>query len=190
MPELAEWDSFYLIVGSAAGALIGLQFVVMTLIAARPTQAPPEVGAAFSTPTVIHFGAVFFLSAIIRAPWRTLTPADYSWAATGVIGAIYAVVVARRMRSQSVYDPVFEDWLFHAILPFVAYAILVVSAFTAYSDERDTLFAVGFSLLLLLLIGLHNAWDAVTYTVFTMPTQTEESPREDEQQEGGNSESR
>lgn len=36
MSELTEWGSFYLIVGSAAGALIGLQFVVMTLIAERP----------------------------------------------------------------------------------------------------------------------------------------------------------
>ena len=32
MHELAKWDGFYVIVGSAAGALIGLQFVVMTLI--------------------------------------------------------------------------------------------------------------------------------------------------------------
>jgi len=32
MTEFAEWESFYLIVGGAAGALIGLQFVVMTLI--------------------------------------------------------------------------------------------------------------------------------------------------------------
>ena len=27
--ELAGWDSFYVIIGSAAGALIGLQFVVI-----------------------------------------------------------------------------------------------------------------------------------------------------------------
>ena len=33
MAELAGWDSLYVIVGSAAGALIGLQFVVMTLVA-------------------------------------------------------------------------------------------------------------------------------------------------------------
>jgi hypothetical protein len=44
--ELAEWNSFYVIVGSSAGALIGLQFVVMALIAETPhalmrKQAPP-----------------------------------------------------------------------------------------------------------------------------------------------------
>ena len=36
MSQFVEWESFYLIVGSAAGALIGLQFVVITLIAERP----------------------------------------------------------------------------------------------------------------------------------------------------------
>jgi hypothetical protein len=50
MPELAAWDSFYVIVGSAAGALIGLQFVVMTLIAERPSIRTAEAGAAFATP--------------------------------------------------------------------------------------------------------------------------------------------
>ena len=36
MTELAEWESFYIIVGPSAGALIGLQFVVLTLIGERP----------------------------------------------------------------------------------------------------------------------------------------------------------
>ena len=36
MAEFREWDSFYVILGGAAAALIGLQFVVLTLIAERP----------------------------------------------------------------------------------------------------------------------------------------------------------
>ena len=38
MLELKEWDSFCVIVGSAAAALIGLQFVVVTLIAEKPAR--------------------------------------------------------------------------------------------------------------------------------------------------------
>ena len=33
--ELAKWDSFCIILGSAAGALVGLQFVVLTLVTLR-----------------------------------------------------------------------------------------------------------------------------------------------------------
>ena len=36
MAALNGWENFYVIVGSSAGALIGLQFVVMTLIANMP----------------------------------------------------------------------------------------------------------------------------------------------------------
>src|SRR5215469_17759991 len=64
MADLAAWDSFYVIVGSAAGALIGLQFVVVTLIAQRPIRASPEGSAAFGTPTVVHFGAALLLAAL------------------------------------------------------------------------------------------------------------------------------
>jgi hypothetical protein len=60
MSELAKWSNFYVIVGSAAGALIGLQFVVLTLIANRPHHASEEAGAAFGSPTVVHFGVVLF----------------------------------------------------------------------------------------------------------------------------------
>jgi len=68
-PEFTEWDSFYVIVGSAAGGLIGLQFVVMTLLADRPPQRAEEAAPAFATPTIVHFGTVLFLAAILRAPW-------------------------------------------------------------------------------------------------------------------------
>jgi len=51
------------IVGSAAGALIGLQFVVMPLIAARPPQQACAAGADYATPTVVHFSVVLPLAA-------------------------------------------------------------------------------------------------------------------------------
>ena len=54
MVQLKEWENFYVIVASAAGALIGLQFAVMTLIAERPPARAAETGAAFATPTIVH----------------------------------------------------------------------------------------------------------------------------------------
>ncbi|HEX9340909.1 MAG TPA: hypothetical protein VF992_07055 [Thermoplasmata archaeon] len=161
------WENFYVIVGSSAGALIGLQFVVITLIAARPpARGDAQAGGAFATPSVVHFGVVLLLSAIVSAPWDGIAPAAVLWGFVGVGGAVYAVVVARRMRVQSAYQPVFEDWLFHGLLPFAAYAVLVMSAFAAYAYASPALFLVGAAALLLLFVGIHNAWDAVTYQVF------------------------
>ena len=128
MSDLAAWDSFYVIVGSAAGALIGLQFVVVTLIAQRPTRAAPEASAAFGTPTIVHFGAALLLSALVRVPWQSIAVPAILWAAIGLCGAIYSLNVIRRMQIQGVYEPEFEDWLFHVVLPVAAYAILALSA--------------------------------------------------------------
>ena len=151
--------------GAAAGALIGLQFVVITLIAERPPLHAADAGAAFATPTVVHFGAALLLSALVRAPWHSIAPAAALWGLVGLSGAVYSVVVARRMRVQGAYRPEFEDWLFHALLPLATYALLALSALAAPSHAGEALFGVGTATLLLLFIGIHNAWDAVAYHV-------------------------
>jgi hypothetical protein len=166
MPELAEWESFYVIVGSGAAALIGLQFVIMTLIAERPQLGAPEAGAAFATPTIVHFGTVLLLAAVLRVPWQGVTAVSALWGLVGLSGTAYAVVVARRMRRQTAYRPDVEDWLFHALLPLAAYAVLVLSALAAHSHAHEALLGVGAAVLMLLFIGIHNTWDAVSYHVF------------------------
>ena len=175
MPAIAEWENFYVIVGSAAGALIGLQFVVMTLIATRPVGPGRSEGAdAFATPTIVHFATVLLLSAIACAPWQTHLGAAICFRGLGLLGVLYELVVTRRMRTQNVYKPVFEDWAFHAVLPIAAYATLAASAWLSVLDPRNAMFGVGAAALLLLFIGIHNAWDAVTYHIFVGKDEREE----------------
>ena len=167
MTVLAGWTNFYVIVGSSAGALIGLQFVVMSLIASMPNvRANAQAGQAFATPTIIHFGAALLLSAILNAPWQTFSGAATLWGLLGLTGVAYTMLITRRMRVQTAYRPEFEDWLFHVLLPFAAYITLAGAACAAPFYIREALFAVGAAALLLLFVGIHNAWDAVTYHVF------------------------
>jgi F0F1-type ATP synthase assembly protein I len=167
MNVLSGWENFYVIVGSSAGALIGLQFVVFTLIA-DVVQGPEaaKAGEAFGTPTVVHFGATLLLAAIASAPFRSVATAAIVLGLLGVIGIVYEMVVLRRMRQQKAYDPEGEDWLFHGFLPLAAYLILAGSAYAAWARHPDALFGVASSALLLLFVGIHNAWDAVTYHVY------------------------
>ena len=166
MAEFVAWNSFYVIVGAAAGALIGLQFVVMTLIADRPALRAAEAGAAFATPTIVHFGVVLLLAAVVSVPWHGIGTVSVVWGVVGLSGIVYAVVVTRRLRVQTTYQPVLEDWLFHVLLPCAAYAMLAGAAYVAHSHARPALFVVGAATLLLLFVGIHNAWDAVTYHIF------------------------
>lgn len=167
MAALSQWDSFYVILGSAAGALIGLQFVVMTLIADRPKTVTMEAGRAFATPTVVHFSACLLLSALIQIPW---SPVAAAWGATavGLGGMVYMTLPVQRMRRQSSYRMDREDRIFHVGLPCLAYALLALCAGVAQAHVVAALIDAAGATLLLLFVGIHNAWDAVAYQVFVV----------------------
>src|SRR5271165_3579659 len=114
-PEFNERDSFYVIIPGSAGALIGLQFVVMTLIAEKPPKDAEMASAAFLTPTIVHFSAAFLVSALMRAPWPAIVFPSVLFGLIGAAGLVYCAIVARRMKEQIAYLPGFEDWLFHVV---------------------------------------------------------------------------
>src|SRR5438045_3392648 len=156
---LAAWESFYVIVGSSGAALTGLQFVVMALIAEAGAQSSGREIAAFSTPTVVHFCFVLPVAAILSAHWATLARAGIALGACAAAGIVYVAIVIARARTRMAYQPVFEDWLWHTILPAIAYPSLLIAAFILPRIPQDALFLTGAAILLLLFIGIHNAWD-------------------------------
>jgi len=160
---LAGWESFYVIIGSSAAALTGLQFVIMALVAEGDRPGGSQEIAAFGSPTVVHFCTALLVSAIFTAPWPAAGGAGLATSAVGLGGLVYTGIVLRRARRQSGYQPVFEDWLSHTILPALAYLMLLVSGLMLANDSRAALFAVGAGALGLVFIGIHNAWDTVTF---------------------------
>jgi hypothetical protein len=162
---LSQWEAFYVIVGSSAGALTGLMFVVITLAGDTDLPRTPDTVNAFATPNVIHFVAVLLLSALLSAPWRRMQDPAHLVGATALAGVIYVLVVARRMFRQQGYEPVLEDWIWHLFLPVIAYAALFVGAAGLSHDQPWATFLIGGVNLLLVCIGIHNAWDTVTYIV-------------------------
>lgn len=159
----AAWESFYVIVGSSGAALTGLQFVVIALGAEARKLGNRRTIDAFGTPTIVHFCATLLLAAMLCAPWQTLSSAALVLGFCGIAGIVYMGIVTRRARRQTEYRPVFEDWLWHTGLPFIAYATLLASAAVLVRHLSGALFAIAASALLLLFIGIHNAWDTVTY---------------------------
>jgi hypothetical protein len=69
----------------------------------------------------------------------------------------------RRLRRVTTYVAVAEDWIWHAILPCVAYAALLAAALLLGVARDGALYLVASVVLLLLYIGIHNAWDAALY---------------------------
>ena len=160
---LVVWESFYVIVGSSGAALTGLQFVVIALTTESTRRSTGRELAAFGTPTVMHFCAVLLMSAIISAPWRGLSSVALALGACGVAGVVYCGITFRRALGTTEYKPVLSDWIWHTILPSIAYTSLLVAAILLQRFPERTLFVVAAMALLLLFIGIHNAWDTATY---------------------------
>ena len=159
----AAWESFYVIVGSSAAALTGLQFVVIVLGAEVNVGGSNAVTRAFGTPTIVHFCAVLLLAATLSAPWPGVASAGMALAVCGVLGLIYGLLVIRHALHQTDYQMVLEDWIWHCSLPIVGYAMLFGAAITLQWHQAVSLFVIAGTSLLLLFVGIHNAWDSVIY---------------------------
>ena len=173
---LIAWSNFYVIVGTSAATLTALMFVAITLISRLPNGGSDAGVATFSTPSIVHFGSALLIATVLSAPWPTLWIAGVPLGLAGICGVTYTGVVIRRVRHMTEYQPVMEDWMWHTILPFAGYAGLIIGAALLASHPTPALFIVGAGTLLLIFIGIHNAWDNVTYLV-TVRLQTERQRR-------------
>src|SRR5262249_1430293 len=105
---------------------------------------------------------------------RELSYAGLVVGLVGLAGAVYALLTLRRLRRLEMYRPEREDWLWYALVPLVAYAVLAGAALLLPRSPTRALFGLGAVTLLLLLLGLRNAWDLVTFlAMLRVPDQDE-----------------
>ncbi len=121
-----------------------------------------EVLSAFGTPTVVHLAGALAVSAIMSAPWPSVAALSLVLGISGIGGLVYGPIVVHRALRQTVYQPVWQDWLWYAALPSAGYAALAVGAAFLRVNAPLSLFVIAAAALGLLLIGIHNAWDTVT----------------------------
>ncbi len=161
--SLVPWQSFYVLVGSSAGALIGLQFVVIALIAGTPRFASMEAINAFGTPTVVHFSIALIISAVMNVPWLSLGSPAVALAFCGVGGLFYCAIIVRRAGRQTNYRLIPEDWIWYVSIPILIYLTLAAASVFLWSNSPSAIYAIAGVALALLLIGIRNAWDTVTH---------------------------
>jgi hypothetical protein len=171
---LAGWENFYVIVGSSAGGLTGITFVVVALIRDAAGGVRPTGLGVFVTPTIVHFGGVLALAAYLSMPHQGLWSLSAGFGAIGLAGLIYGGVIGAGMRRhRGEYVPVREDWMWNVILPTLVYGCLLAMAFLVWRRPAQTLYGVASLTLMLLFIGIRNAWDiAVWMSLYKKPPAT------------------
>jgi hypothetical protein len=160
---LADWNNFYVITGSAAAGLTGLTFVVIAL-AADTKRVSMKGLRAYVTPIVVHFCAVLTLAAYLSMPHQGSLSLSLGFGAAGIAGLGYVTRIGIGIaRIASDYIPVHEDWIWNVVLPAIAYAVLLGSAYLIWTRPERSLYAAAAASLLLMFIGIHNAWDVAVW---------------------------
>ena len=165
---LNAWSNFYVIVGSAAAGLTGLTFVVIALAAELSVAQPVKFSGlrTYMTPTVVHFGSVLWIAALLAVPGHTPASVAVCMASSGLIGVAYSLTTAHRMhRGRVDYRPFLSDWVWNAALPFVTYLALAIAGAKTYLYPEAALYGIGAAALVLLVIGIHNVWDLALWII-------------------------
>ena len=125
---------------------------------------------AFVTPTIAHFGAVLALAAFMCVPRQTARSISLGVGGLGLAGLVYIGLVASYIcHSLGTYIPVREDWIFNVIVPCLAYASLIGAAFLIRRHPDPGLNGVAAASMILLFIGIHNAWDIAVWMTLNKP---------------------
>lgn len=169
---LAGWDNFYVIVGSTAGGLTGLTFVVVSLIT-DAQRVQPRGLKLFVTPTIVHFGTVLAIAAFLAMPHLHVVTLSCGFAVLGAVGLVYVGWIASQIRGPVIqYVPVAEDWIFNAIVPLVVHIGLLLLAWLVWRHTQLALYGVALLTLLLLFTGIHNAWDIAVWMAISRKSET------------------
>lgn len=158
-----HWDSFYLLIGSAAGALIGLMFVVATLTTHLEQERVMLAGAIFITPVVVHFLVVMVLSGLALAPGVTPQIAGPVVLAVAAAGLAYAIWIGVSLRIGLFNAPHWSDFWCYAVIPGAIYFALAAAGGAILVEPAVGAYGLAGALIALLISAIRNAWDLVTW---------------------------
>ncbi len=168
---LHEWETFYLLVGTAGAALAGLMFVAISVGERLGARGRIPVLRALIDPALLAFVLSLVLGGLLLMPSLTRAWFGALLLTAGVLGLGYIAVVLRQLitgGNTRVFD--LSDWLWYAGAPVVAGALLVVSGSLGLAGAaRAALDLTGVSVVVLLLMGIRNAWDVVTFAIAQFP---------------------
>lgn len=158
------WRDFYSLIGTAAATLVALLFVAASIGATTYREEHRAPLSSFLTPTVAHFSTILFAALFTCVPslsWRGFGALIAAGALAGLAysGRVFFLVVVKRKFKVDV-----DDRLFYAAIPMIAYLVLLAAAALIFAQSPLGADLVAAALLILLLVGIRNAWDMTFWT--------------------------
>ena len=97
------WDTFFFLIGSSAGALIGLMFIVITLTAGHEPRSVERGAPVYVTPIVFHFAVVFIVSVISVVPGMLPSAVAVILGVCAIAGCV-VVILGYHLRERTTHE--------------------------------------------------------------------------------------
>jgi hypothetical protein len=168
-----DWSEFYLLAGSAAAVLIGLIFVVMTLMQDRPRSSVLAGSKLYMGPVVLQVSFVLVLSAaalvpeINRAAFAAVSAVVALW---GLVRGVMSLAGLAALKDREVH---WTDKWFYGGIPSALFAALALVAWAFWSGQSWATFGAAAVITGILLLAIRNEWDLVTWLA---PRADEDAP--------------
>jgi hypothetical protein len=159
--QLEQWHEFYLLCGTAGVTLTGVLFIVISLGLSIIAEQNTTGVKAFITPNIVYFASVLVVSNTLLAP----VPREFvGWlmCAGAPLSMLYlwSVKGPQRWRENGLSV---LDWIWYIALPYLAYALALLTGIGVLRDDPRALPALAADLVFLMLIGIRNAWDLAVW---------------------------
>ena len=160
-----HWGEFYLLAGSAAAVLIGLIFVVVTLMQDKPRSTMMAGARLYMGPVVLQVSFVLVLSAAALTP--EISARDYALVAAvvalwGLYRGVQSTIGIQRLCWQE-DPPHWTDKWFYGVIPIVLFIALAEVAWGFWRGEEWAVLGIAAVNTAVLLLAIRNEWDLVTW---------------------------
>jgi hypothetical protein len=161
-----HWSDFFLLVGSAAAVLIGLIFVVISLLQDRSRSTVLAGSRLYMGPIVLGISFVLTLSAAALTPgvgrcaFAALTGIVAVW---GLVRGIMSTHGIQHLSHIDDGPPHWTDVWFYGLIPCVLYAAFGIVAVAYWRGWPWADYGLATAITAALLLAIRNEWDLITW---------------------------
>jgi len=158
---LKDWHEFYLLVGTAAAALIALLFVAASIGAGVMSPERASATRIYMSPVIFHFSSILLMSLIVLVPSHPRETHTGLIALNALVGVAASIVICARvfLRARVESEVDWIDWLAYGVSPVAAYVGALAAAALLFVNSTLAPDLLAAAVVVLLIANIRNAWD-------------------------------
>jgi hypothetical protein len=163
---LAHWHEFYTLLGTASATMVALLFVAASVGSGAFTSSRRAALRVFLSASVVNFSTILMACLTILAPLASWVVLGSLIMACGLVGLAHTCMALRDTLHDGLFARIdLEDRTWYLVLPMVGYVFVAAAGVTLALQLDQGCEALALSMGMLLLVGIHNAWDITVWSI-------------------------